>query len=92
MDKEKKSRLGTFVIIGFFLYFAYTLVDQQKILYDKELQLNNINAKVEREQKLNDELLKQMETLHSNEYIEKIAREKLGMVKKGEKIFIDANK
>ena len=35
---------------------------------------------------------KQKEEISSEESIEKLAREKLGMVKDGEKIFIDINK
>ena len=92
MNKRKTSKLGLFVIIGFFVYFAYVFIDQQKVLYAKEIEMNSIQMKIEEEMKLNEELKKQKEMLGSDEYVEKIAREKLGMVKPGEKIFIDVNK
>ena len=38
---------------------------------------------------VNKELNKQKEMINSDEYIEKVAREKLGMVKKGERVFVD---
>ena len=92
MNKRKTSKLGLFVIIGFFVYFAYVFIDQQKVLYAKEIEMDNIQAKIEEEMKLNEELKKQKEMLGSDEYVEKIAREKLGMVKPGERIFVDINK
>lgn len=92
MNKRKNSKLGLAVIIGFFLYFAYVLIDQQKILYDKEVELQNITSKIKEEEKTNESLLKQKDSLNSDENIEKAAREKLGMVKKGERIFVDVNK
>ena len=92
MNKRKKSKLGLFVIIGFFVYFAYVFIDQQKVLYAKEIEMNSIQMKIEEETKLNKELKKQKEMLGSDEYVEKIAREKLGMVKPGERIFVDINK
>lgn len=92
MNKRKTSKLGLFVIIGFFVYFAYVFIDQQKVLYAKEIEMNSIQMKIEEETKLNKELKKQKEMLGSDEYVEKIAREKLGMVKPGERIFVDINK
>lgn len=53
--------------------------------------MKNIQAKVEEEIVINEELKRQKEILDTDEYIEKVAREKLGMVKPGEKIFIDIN-
>lgn len=92
MNKRKTSKLGLFIIIGFFLYFAYVFVDQQKVLYAKDVEMQNIQTKIKEEIKLNEDLKKQKEMLGSDEYIEKVAREKLGMVKPGEKIFVDINK
>jgi cell division protein FtsB len=51
-----------------------------------------LQAKIKEEEKNMEELKKQKDIINSDEYIEKIAREKLGMVKKGEKIFVDVNK
>ena len=67
-------------------------IDQQKVINSKEMELKNIQEKIKAEEKLNAELKKQKEMINSDEYIEKVAREKLGMVKKNEKVFIDMNK
>jgi cell division protein FtsB len=79
-------------MITFFLYFAYVMVEQQKVIYSKEAEMASIGAKIKEEEKNMEELKKQKDIINSDEYIEKIAREKLGMVKKGEKIFVDVNK
>lgn len=92
MNKRKKSKIGIAVFLVFFAYFAVTLIDQQRLLADKASQYIRMQKMVLEEQKLNEELTTQKDALDSDENIERIAREKLGMVKKGEKIFIDANR
>lgn len=92
MSKRKKSRVGLFILLIFMLYFAWEMVGQQKILYAKGAELQKMNTKVTEESKMNDELNKEQQNMNSNEYIEKVAREKLGMVKKGERVFVDTGK
>lgn len=92
MNKKKKSILGLVFIIGFFIYFICTFIDQQKIIYVNNVKIKNIEDKIYSEQCINEEFKKYKDILDSDEYIEKIAREKLGMVKSGEKIFIDIDR
>jgi cell division protein FtsB len=54
--------------------------------------MKNIEAKIIGENKQNETLKKQKDTMNSDEYIEKTAREKLGMVKPGERVFVDVNR
>jgi len=68
------------------LYFQY----QNKISLDRKI--NEINEKIAKQEELHEELLKESEYHDSDEYIEKIARENLGMVKANEILFIDQNK
>lgn len=92
MSKRKKSRFGLFILLVFFLYFAWQMAGQQKLLYSKGLEMKKIESKVSEEEKLNTELKKEKENMNSDEYIEKVAREKLGMVKEGERVFVDTGK
>lgn len=92
MSKRKRSKLGTFIAAAAFIYFAYTIIIQQNMIYSKNSEIRNIQAKIRKEQKTNDELKKQAEILNTDEFYEKVAREKLGLVKPGEKVFIDINK
>lgn len=55
------------------------------------IQMKEVEKRINKEKTLQEELLKQKDELSSDESIEKIAREKLGMVKDGERIFVDIN-
>lgn len=92
MNERKKTRLGTFILLGFFAYFAYTMIIQQNYLYTKNKELENLQSKIESIRRENEKLRKEKEAIYSDEYYEKVAREKLGMVKPGEKVFYDINK
>ena len=92
MSKRKKSRFGLFILLIFFLYFAWEMVGQQKMLYSKSLDMQKIQSKVNEETKINEDLKKEQKIMNSDEYIEKVAREKLGMVKEGERVFVDTGK
>lgn len=92
MKKAKKSKLGLFIILGFLVYFSFLAADQQKIFDAKEREKSKVQANIDKEKDTNAELKEQKEMLNSEEYYEKVAREKLNMVKPGEKVFVDVGK
>lgn len=92
MRKKQKSTFGIFILLAIFIYMSYIFVNQQRLLYTKNLELNKIENKIGEEEKLNEELSIEKEMIQSDEYIERVAREKLGMVKKDERIFMDIGK
>lgn len=92
MSRRKKSKIGFVVMILFFIYFAYTATGQQQILYNKAQDMKKIQSKINEETKENEKLKKEKDLLSSDEYIEKTAREKLGMVKQGERVYVDIGK
>lgn len=92
MNKRGKPSIWALILAVFFLYFCYVLIDQQKVIMARESEIARIQEKIGEEQMTNEELTKQREIINSDEYVEKVAREKLGMVKKEERIFIDINK
>jgi len=71
------------------VYFAYIAIGQQKIIYAKKVEKSKLEEKVREELKLNEELEKEKEIMNSDEYIEKVAREVLGMVKENERVYVD---
>jgi cell division protein FtsL len=89
LSKRKKSRVGIFVLLAIFLYLSYVAVGQQKLLSTKGIELTKIESKIKDETKANDELKNEKKMIGSDEYKEKVAREKLGMVKKDERVFVD---
>lgn len=85
IKKPYKKMLILFVAI----YVVYTLITQQKKInaYNKE---QEIYTKQIAEEKVNNEkLLQTKENINSTEYIEKIAREKLGMYLPNERVYFD---
>ena len=53
-----------------------------------ERKINKMESQIDQAQAENQNLQKQIKNSDDLDYIEKIAREKLGLVKKGEKLFI----
>lgn len=71
------------------IYIVYTLVTQQIQMYKYKKDIVSNNQKIEQQKKITEDLTRTKETYQSDEYIEKMAREKLGYVKPGEKVYID---
>lgn len=92
MKKKKKSRFGFVLLLVVFIYFAYIFAGQQETLFNKAAELDRIQSKKAEEEKMNEKLTEEQKQIDSDEYIEKVAREKLGMVKKGERVFFDYGK
>ncbi|NJD01055.1 MAG: septum formation initiator family protein [Ruminiclostridium sp.] len=92
MSKRKKSRFGLVLLMVFFIYFAYTAAGQQEALYLKDAELKKVQSKIDEEAKENKKLKEEQQQLDSDEFVEKTAREKLGYVKKDERVYIDIGK
>ena len=54
-----------------------------------QTQIKALEHRISKEEAIQDELLEQQTIIETDEFVEKIAREKLGMVKEGERLFID---
>lgn len=87
---KTKLILKRTIITGFIIFFAFSYIRQsitmnriQKEIDSKQVQLNEINQKNER---LQDEVDKI--NSNSSDYLEKLARERLGMIKPGEKLLM----
>lgn len=85
---EKKLILKKIIIAGCIVFFVFGYLRQsvtmnriQKEIDSKQLQLDEVKQKNER---LQDEVEKI--NSDSSDYLEKLARERLGMIKPGEKV------
>jgi cell division protein FtsB len=87
--KLKMSILIPLIFIG---YCCYTLFEQQMQINKYDSQIKLYGTEIEEKNELIDYYNNQKDNVDSDEYIEKVARESLGLVKPYEKIFIDANK
>lgn len=69
---------------GVVAYFSFVLITQQFRLQDMDREQEMAQMRLEAAQQENAELLKEKDNLSSEDYIEKIAREELGMTRQGE--------
>lgn len=94
MQKNKASKINkiyAFLMVFSVLGFASYLLYKCQILTEYNEKIATINKEIEDANKKNKELQNQAEYKSSTEYIEKIARDKLGMVKSNEIVFYDEN-
>ncbi len=86
------SAFGNIMIAVATVYVVYILIQQQMQLNTYKAQQDYYKAQIELEQKKLQELENNKLLYTTDSYIEKIAREKLGLVKPEEVIFVDINK
>ncbi len=89
---KKKIKLSKILFIGVAIYFVSVFCVQQFRINEykvKEEYYSNAITELNQEKAEYEALASQSNTA---EYIEKVAREKLGLVKPYEKIFMDINK
>jgi len=86
--KKRMNLIFLIIMSGFIVYFAVTFIRQQEEISVIQSEMRALRHKIEQESKINKELLDQQSKANTNDFIEKIAREKLGMVREGERLFI----
>ncbi len=92
VQKSKKGWWMTPLLALMLVYTAFTFMSQSEDFYTINLEIKQIEQKIQKEKETNQQLLEQKDEISSDESIEKIAREKLGMVRDGERVFVDSNK
>lgn len=97
MDKKKKNTNGVRVakrlaMCGLVLYICYLFIAQQFDLSRLSGQSKSLDKQIAEAQRTHEELSEQKEAADTPEYMERVARDKLGYMKPDEKVFIDARK
>lgn len=80
------------IITIFLIYFVVTVISQQKTLNQYKSEASAYSQQLENAKDTNEELLATKSNIHSTEYIEAVAREKLDMYLPNEKVYIDISK
>lgn len=91
-NKINNKLFKKIVLIASFCYVAVILINQQKTINSYNAQQEYYATKIKEAQAYNQTLEKEKQNLNSNDYIEKIAREKLNMYAANERVYIDINK
>lgn len=89
---KKKLKINRIIILGILAYFLYVIITQQQTManYREEAAVTEKQKEIEIEK--NHELQEKRDNLNSTEYIENVAREKLGMYLPNERVYIDITK
>ena len=89
---KKKLKINRIVIIGIIIYVLYILISRQQVLSSYKREEQNYLNLIAQEQQRNTELLEEKNNINSTEFIEEIARDKLGMYLPNERVYIDVSK
>lgn len=89
--KVKKAKILKLALIAFFAYFSFSLVIMQVDISNRKETLDDSKKELQDQKYLNKEIESILDLGNSNEYIIRIAREKLGFVFPDERVFIDIN-
>jgi cell division protein FtsB len=92
MKKQTKSKLWTLLLVVSICYFVYTVYNQQISIDDRKKHNEQIKKDIYSETIKKEQLLNQKSLINTDKFAEQIARDKLGYVKDGEKIYVDTNK
>lgn len=90
-DEMKSARINLkrLLMTAFVIYAAITLINQQVTIGRLTKVQNEKSQLVEKIKIENQKLTQRIENADSDENIEKMAREQLGLVKPGEKVYIN---
>lgn len=92
MKKSKKKKRVNWIRLFlslFILYALFIIADQQFTMHRLNKTKNEIIKDIEVSQMENEKLRDMLENVTDKEYIERMAREQLGLVKSDETVYID---
>jgi cell division protein FtsL len=90
--KAKVNPIWKVLFVLLIVYLSLNLVGQQQLIESKNSELAEVEAKIAAEIAYSEQLRQEKDMMMSDESLERIARYKLGMVKPGERVFVDSNR
>ncbi len=92
VKKNKRLRIRHILAIIFVIYISSTLISQRNMMKKLEVEKTKNEKEIEVLQSKIKEINSEIKQSDSLEFIEKVAREELRMVKPREIIYVDKNK
>lgn len=86
---QKRSFILTLGIVLLVGYFVISIISLQSTIKERRAELEQKNAAYEQQLADNERLQSIVDNEDKSEYMEQVAREKLGFVMPGEKVFYD---
>lgn len=91
VKRAKKVKILRVAILAFLVYSIVSFIVMQVDINNRKQELASASDKLAEQQYLNKEISSILDLGNSNDYITRIAREKLGYVYPDERVFIDIN-
>lgn len=91
MSKIAKKLLRTITITALLMYSCLTMFKQEAAFNKYDNEIEKYERLIEQEALKNEQLMNTKAKISSKEYVEEMAREKLGLVMPNEIVFVDAN-
>lgn len=95
-NKKKKYNLKKIAVFAgvfvFIVYAGYVLIWQQFTISKKNAEIDALQQQITEASDETERLKQELEEVNDPEYLERIAREKLGLVQANERVFVDSNK
>ena len=89
--KKRTSILPKVIFAVFAVYAAVVISGQQLKIHDQKAAAAELNSQIEAQKVVNSELKEVIDNAGTDEYYATVARDKLGYVTKGERVFVDAS-
>ncbi len=83
---------GFLTLLVLLLYVCCTFVHQKISLEQRYAIVKDYESQISEAKLEQDMLKKELEKVNSDEYLEKLAREKLGLIKPNDRVFVDVTK
>lgn len=87
MKKFSLKKIGLLLVA---LYVGFTFINQQLIMFRQHRDIDKYTSELQAVQEKNKKLQDEIKLSNDSRYIEKLAREKLGLIKEGESPVIDS--
>lgn len=92
MNIFKINKIMNLILILVVVYACFTFFNQQAKLNSYNQDISYYSTQKEELKEKKEELFKEQENVNSEEYIEKMAREKLDMYLPNETVYVDVSK
>ena len=84
-----KKFVSLLIGISLLIYVTVTLISQTRTINDSQQLLDVYKDGIEQQKIINRELESEQQQVGSDEFVEKIARQRLGLCKSTEKLFVN---
>lgn len=87
--KTRKFNIGFCFAMVLAVYLVFAMINQQSVLTQNAKEISELSAQKAQTEQTLDDLNDTADVYSSDEFVEKVARDELGLVRPDETVFID---